>query len=782
MPVQTVLTLNALLAKVAVDLPALASTDNDFYYYLIPEELKNQVKPGTVVRVPFGKQELNGYVINVFEDDTNKFSQSDFKIKPIYEVLYDKPAWDEKYLKLANWISSYYLTSIGTVLSMSVNQDILNSSINELELTNRSITLENLTFEEQFIITKLLNTKKKSLSYRFLFQKSKFNKGKFYKLINQLKNKGLVISKVKYKQKKEPKAKKQEIPSDILSHFVSPASNHKKHVLNKEQEKAFQIILNTINKNASDTFLLHGITGSGKTEVYLHLIEEVLQKNKTVVYLVPEIYLIPQVYERLLSRFNKDEVIIWHSSLGKKERLANWEKLQNNDPKNKNQIKIILGARSTILTPIKDLGLIIIDEAHDASYKQASPIPRYNTIQVAEKRGEIENCPVVLGTATPNITDYYNCLKNGNVLALPNRIKDFKLPSVYIIDLRNESYKNLLSNVLKSTISDALSKKEQVILLLNRRGYSSHLFCRTCGYIKFCRNCSVPMVYHKNQGLVICHHCGYSQGANSEIFLQCPECKSPHFKYAGLGIQQLEEEVKYLFQEAKTLRVDSDELRKKDQYLHLWEEFSSHKADILIGTQLVAKGLDLPNVTVVGVVQADTMLNFPDYVSYERAFQLFTQVTGRAGRGEKPGKVFIQTYNPENPIFNFIQNHDYLNFYKKEVEQRKEYLYPPFTHLSRIIFQSYDENECINYANETIKTLSGQIGECASGQTHWYAPTFLGPAPCFFTKLHGKYRYHILCKFENEEIKNKIFHNLFKTHSKNAKVETIIDVDSVNLL
>lgn len=680
------------LAKVVVDLPLLP---NESFYYSIPDEIKDTVKPGTIVHIPFGRQELNGYVLDILSKETH---QAAYKIKPIYNVVYKNQIWDKKFFTLAQWISEHYLTNIGTVLSASASSDIFKDST---------------------------RTKKK----------------------------------------------------DVLQ---EPTISTKKLVLNKEQEHAFNTILNTINKEEHEVFLLHGVTGSGKTEVYLNLIDEVLKKGKTVICLVPEIYLVPQAYERLSSRFNPSSVIIWHSSLTKSERWHSWQRLQTTNEKNE---KIILGARSAILSPIKNVGLIVIDEAHDASYKQISPSPRYNTIKVAIKRGEIENCPVILGTATPNITDYHFCDKYHTVLELPNRIENYPMPKVEIVDLRNEyqkSSKSIISGILRKNIEEALSKKEQVILLLNRRGYSSHIFCRSCGYIQYCKNCSVPLVFHKNTSLMICHHCGYSKaGADLESSL-CPNCHSPHFQYFGLGTQQLEEEVKKIFKDAKTIRIDSDQLKGKNQYIKLWQEFSSHKADILIGTQLVSKGIDLPNITVVGVILADTMLNFPDYISYERAFQLLTQVTGRTGRGKKPGKVFIQTYQTENPIFKFIKEHDYKSFYHAELKQREELLYPPFSELTRIIFQSYNETECLDYAQKTLKELEAVNDKLTSSQIHPFY--FLGPAPCFFAKLHGKYRYHILCKMRDEHFRQSLFNTLFQKLNKNAKVDLILDVDSVNLL
>ncbi|MBI3590410.1 MAG: primosomal protein N' [Candidatus Melainabacteria bacterium] len=767
-------------AKVAIDLPVpLSSTEHDYFYYFIPEELKEEIKVGTVVHVPFGKQESTGYVL---ETVNTLNSKNDFKIRPIYSVIYNSPIWDDNYLKLARWISNYYLTNIGTVLSSSASSDFFDQYTHEVELSEEIHDSTIFTSEQKFIIDKLLKSTKKSLSYKFLLQKSRFTKQRFYQLINELKNKGVLRAKIKYIEKKETKTqngKNKELNLQFPAFSPKPSTL----TLNKEQENAYNLILESIQKKEAKTFLLHGITGSGKTEVYLKLFEDVLKKDKTAIYLVPEIYLIPQAFERLAKRFNSDEIVIWHSSVSKKERFNSWEKIQSNDKK----VKIILGARSAILAPIKNIGLIVLDEAHDPSYKQASPAPRYDAIKVALKRGEIENCPVILGTATPNIVDYHNCLKNHTILELPNRIENVPMPKVYLVDLTNEypqTNKNIISNVLKSSINEALSKNEQIILLLNRRGYSSHIFCRACGFIQFCKNCSVPLVFHKNYSLMICHHCGYQ----ANTIRECPDCKSPHFKYSGLGTQQLEEEVIKIFSNAKVIRVDSDQLRKKDEYIKIWKDFSSHKADILIGTQLVAKGLDLPNVTVVGVVLADTMLHFPDYVSHERAFQILTQVTGRAGRGQKEGKVFIQTYQPDNPVFKFIQDHNFNSFYKNEIKQRELFSYPPFTKLSRIIFQSLNEKECLDFANEILKhlleissgllnlTSSTEGGPTSGGQS------FLGPAPCFFTKLHNKYRYHILCKIPNEEKTNFIFNRLFQRINKNAKVDIVLDIDSVNLL
>lgn len=758
-------------AKVAIDLP-LKSNGPDFYYYNIPEELKNEVKTGSIVLVPFGKQEVIAFVIEI----TNQ-SLEGINIKPIFEVINNKSLWDENFIKFATWLSKYYLTNIGTVLSGSITSDVLNFSTKiEVELTGSPIA-NGVSKEQKLIVDKLTNSKNKTLSYRFLKQKTKLNKSRFYQIINQLKDKTIIRTKHE-SLKKTSKRTRNKVQITPFSNKFSPSpSNLLPPILNKDQENAFNVILEAIKGNKAKTFLLHGVTGSGKTEVYLRLIEEVLKNNKNVIYLVPEIYLLPQVYQRIISRFpnfSNTDIVIWHSSLSKNERLRSFEMLQSLKP------KIVLGARSALLIPVSNIGLIVIDEAHESAYKQGSPAPRYDAIKAAVKRSEIEDCQLILGTATPNITTYHEALKNKTLLELPKRIEDVPMPDVNIIDLRTENIKNkksVISNKLENAIREALNKNEQIILLLNRRGYASHIFCKACGFIQYCKNCSVPLTFHKLNNLMICHHCGYSKVFEDRNYANanlCPNCKTPHLKHFGLGTQQLEEEVKNMFRGKgiRTIRVDSDSLRKKDEYIKLWEDFSSHKADILIGTQLVAKGLDLPNVTVVGVVLADTMLNFPDYISHEKAFQLLIQVTGRAGRGVKKGNVFIQTYLGENILFNFIKEHDYKSFYDYEIKQREEFLYPPFISLSRIIFQSYDEKDCIEYANEIMSLLHKMKREL----------DFLGPAPCFFSKLHGKYRYHILCKSKDEDAQNVLLSDFLQRTKKNDKVETIIDVDSVNLL
>lgn len=765
---------DCLIASVVVNLP-LNPTSETPYFYNISEELRNKIQIGSIVRIPFGKQELNGYVINVISK--NEFKNENINLKTIYEIIYEK-IWDEKFIQLAKWISKYYFSSIGTVLSTSVSLDLFDTYTNEALLIKDNFDENSLTEGQKHIVKKLVSSKNKKLSYKALYQKAKFSKGRFYQILNELKNKNIIEVEIKEKKR----VRKINTKSNWQEFNTVGENNSERITLNSYQKEAVSTILDSINSNVHKTFVLHGVTGSGKTEVYMSLIEEVIQKHKTAIYLVPEIYLVPQVYQRLCSRFDKASIIVWHSSLTKSERIENWQKILNPE---KNNIKIILGARSAILSPIKNLGLVVIDEAHETSFKQSSKSPRYDTIKVAKKRTEIDSCPLILGSATPNIADYFEAEKNKTLIELPVRVKEIPMPQVEVINLRNEiglKNKNNISLKLKSLLQDTLSRKEQAILLLNRRGYASSVYCKSCGTTVFCKNCSVPVVYHKDTDLMVCHHCGFSKSFKTTYGknqANCSECKGVNFDYIGQGTQRLEEEIKKLFPEAKTIRVDRDQLQKKDQYIKLWNEFSSGRADILIGTQLVAKGIDLPNVTLVGVILADTMLNFPDYVSYEKAFQLLTQVAGRAGRGEKKGKVLIQCFKEDEQIYNFVKSHDYKTFYKHEIENRKEFLYPPFSSLVRLIFQSFDEGYCLDYANKSLELLNRIVNE---NNLNKESISLLGIAPCFFSKLNGRFRNHILCKFKNEELIELIFREFFKEMNKNDKVDVIIDIDSVNLL
>ncbi len=567
-----------------------------------------------------------------------------------------------------------------------------------------------------------------------------------------------------------------------------------------EEQKAALAVLSTALKNKllsntagrtesevvestrDEPWLLYGVTGSGKTEIYLRLIEETLIAGRTALMLVPEISLTPQLARRLTERFGY-KVAIWHSSLSSGEKYDTWRRLRAGD------VRVLLGARSAVLANLPDLGLIILDEEHDGSYKQSSPSPRYNAKEVAIERGKRQGALVLLGSATPDVVAYHRASEAGRLLLMPNRVHQRAMPEVTIVDMRQEfqiGNRSIFSRLLEDYLSQCLNRHEQAILLINRRGFASHVFCRACGYVARCRNCSVSLVFHQRQGDYVsgsdeyagghlsCHHCGFRCSA---IF-QCPACQSPFIRQFGLGTQRIEHDINTLFPQARTLRLDSDIANRKGSHEQVLHGFAEGRADILIGTQMVSKGLDIANVTLVGVIAADAAFNVPDYRSTERGFQLLTQVSGRAGRGDQPGSVILQTYNTEMPVLQWAKTHDYQGFVQAELETRKAFGYPPFSQLLRIVIQGADvlsvERECDSLAEELGKHLEDTFAE--------QDIQVLGPAPCLLEKLRGKYRYHLLVKNFAGQIGRIALTNFLRHKRMPQGLVMAVDVDSLELM
>lgn len=557
-------------------------------------------------------------------------------------------------------------------------------------------------------------------------------------------------------------------------------------------------------------WLLYGVTGSGKTEVYLRLIEETLNQGRTALLLVPEISLTPQLASRLKDRFG-DRVSIWHSAISPGERYDTWRRLRSGD------VKVLLGARSAILANVPDLGLIILDEEHDGSYKQSTPSPRYNAKEVALEKARRHGALVVLGSATPDIGSYHNARNNGTILELPNRVHSQPLPEVKVIDMRQElslGNRSILSTALSHAIEKRLDQGEQVILLMNRRGYASHVFCRACGYVAMCKNCSVSLVYHKtgqakaravwqsqssnhtdspseirknepaprlpqndkNQlnGYLACHHCGYER----HNLLSCPSCQSPFIKEYGLGTQQVEETIQSKFPEARTLRLDSDVTRKKGAYREIFEDFANGEADVLIGTQMVAKGLDIANVTLVGVLVADAALNMPDYRSTERGFQLLSQVSGRAGRGLKPGQVILQTYNPDLQVIAWAKRHDYLSFFESELAAREAFDYPPHSRIIRLVLQGEDPKE----VEVELESLAEEMSMLLEDKISEQSMKILGPAPCIIERVKNRFRYHLLLKVKGDDTVMDPILQFLRNKKVPKQLSLAVDVDALDLL
>lgn len=528
-------------------------------------------------------------------------------------------------------------------------------------------------------------------------------------------------------------------------------------------------------KNAySQPWLLHGVTGSGKTEIYIRLMEECLERRRTALLLVPEISLTPQLSRLLKTRFGSS-VAVWHSALSPGERYDTWRRIKSGD------VKVLLGARSAVLVHMPDLGLIILDEEHDGSYKQSSPAPRYHAREIAEERAEREGAMLLLGSATPDVGTYKRALEERRILELPERVFKQALPAVNIVDMRQEfsdGNRSIFSNVLAGAVQERLNANEQVILLINRRGYANHVFCRACGFVVRCKNCSVSMVYHQklgqSEGYMACHHCAYTLNG----LKICPSCKGPFIKQYGLGTQRVEEEVLERFPDAKVIRLDSDVAQTKGAHERLLSKFASGEADVLIGTQMVAKGLDIERVTLVGVLAADAAFNMPDYRSMERGFQLLTQVSGRAGRGKHPGSVIFQSYNCDMPAIAWAQTHNYKSFAGSELESRELFQYPPFSQIIRVVVAGLDpvatESACERLAEEIGHQLEETIG--------LNDVKILGPAPCIIERLRNKFRFHLIIKNLAGEEGRKLIGNFLRTKRMPPELQMAVDVGALDLL
>ena len=566
--------------------------------------------------------------------------------------------------------------------------------------------------------------------------------------------------------------------------------------LNPAQSMAFSEIQNTFASHTIDTasaavaecsptFLLHGVTGSGKTEVYMQAMAKILEKGKSVIALVPEISLTPQTASRFVGRFG-ERVALLHSRLSDGERYDQWHRIQKGDA------DIVIGPRSAVFAPVKALGMLIIDEEHSDSYKSDN-VPRYHAREVAQKRGELANCPVLLGSATPSLESFHRA-KNGSyrLLSLPDRVLDRKMPDVHIVDMRTELKKGnrtIFSEVLRSSIEERLVRREQIILFLNRRGHSTYVFCRTCGYVERCENCSISLTFHFETKRLVCHHCGDKRPTHPA----CPQCGSPAIRYFGLGTEAVEQEVHKAFPQARVKRFDADSTARKNAHQQILETFEQQKIDILIGTQMVSKGLDFPNVTLVGVIAADTSLNLPDFRASEQTFSLLTQVAGRSGRAELEGKVVIQTYMPEHYCISAAQQHDYLGFYAQEVEARGVLRYPPFSHVATLLLRGKDEKQVIEAAHAVHDQLQiWQADQSSTAQRDEKADDvgempveILGPAPAPLSKIEGKFRWHFLLRSNSVKRISQLLKRLTDEPPvaiKSNAIEFVIDIDPTNIL
>ncbi len=530
--------------------------------------------------------------------------------------------------------------------------------------------------------------------------------------------------------------------------------------LTLHQEAAYGEALKKMKSGSPGCFLLYGITGSGKTEVYMHLIREALREGKGAIVLIPEISLTPQTVDRFYSRFG-DVLAVVHSRLPQARRVEEWHRIYNGEA------KVVVGARSAVFSPVKNLHLIIIDEEHETSYKQEET-PRYVTAQVARKRAEIENAVVVTGSATPSLESFFQS-ESGEIqkLRLPERIERRPLPIVEVVDMRQQLRGKgpaIFSTVLEQNMRETLARKEQSMLLLNRRGFSTYLHCASCGYVMRCENCRISLAYHYDKASLFCHVCHYRTTPER----LCPGCRKGYLHYFGIGTQKVESEAARLFPGARLGRMDSDSTSKKDAHELILRAFKRREIDVLIGTQMIAKGHDFPHVSLIGVISADTALHIPDFKAAERTFSLLTQVAGRAGRGDIPGKVLIQTYVPQHYSIQNAQRHDYESFYAKEIEFRKELYLPPFSHLIKIIISGSPEKEVVRHILALAKLFEAR----RSGELF----RLMGPAPCLISKEKGKYHWNLYLKAKSVEAVRPLIFEVLNGFKK-TKVQLTVDVD-----
>ncbi len=698
------------------------------FTYLVRNSFKNEIKIGKRVIVPFGKQKLEGFVLNI---SNNK--DIDYDLKEIIDVIDKEPVLNSEMLELGKYISKKTLCNL-----ISAYQTMLPAA---------------LKAHKDFVVNKKYVTYIRLIDYDYI------GKNDSQKEIVNILKKGDVLKNElsKISQSSINTLLKNKVIEEIKEETYRLKSESKyedkKIILNDEQQNVVDTVLKSLN--SFKPYLLHGVTGSGKTEVYMHIIDEVLKKGKEVIVLVPEISLTPQLVNIFKSRF-KSNIAILHSALSDGEKYDEWRKIE------RKEVSIVIGARSAIFAPFTNIGLIVLDEEHSDTYKQDNN-PRYDAIDIAIKRAKTYNCPIILGSATPSIESYTRA-KIGiyNLLELKNRINK-SMPKVDIVDMRNSIKKGykILSKELIDEINDRLDKDEQVILLLNRRGYSTTITCKECGETIKCPNCDIPLTYHKNGNKLNCHYCNYTTYKPKN----CTSCNSENIVDFGMGTEKLEEEINSIFDKAKTIRMDIDTTRRKGSHERIINDFRNKKYNILIGTQMIAKGLDFEDVTLVGVVNGDATLNIPDFRSGERTYCLLNQVAGRSGRTKLDGKVIIQCFNTEHYSIKYASTHDYLNFYKEDMNIRKKLNYPPYYNLCLVKLVSTDYSLLNNEANKIKNYLVKNINNVS----------ILGPSLSQMPKIYNKYYMQIILKYKNiEDIYNRLKFILDKYKLNN---KLTIDID-----
>ena len=815
-------------ARVAFPLPQDLA-----FSYAIPDRLQSLAQPGSRVLAPLGESRREGVIVELMDEPD--LPDDAIEIKNLTDCLDDTPTFSDELLVLTRWISAYYLSSWGEAFKCAAPSAVRSRQNRVVRSLATDAQIAEMRKSRQKEILSLLRGNE-TLTINQIAHRMGIGASKLRSALLALRQKGLIELQSNFQSKSEPQtalvvslAKSlAEIESEISAlpkrftkqaavlRFLidessalpvvsteittranaslmtlrsleqkgligirsvqimrnplslDPVPPTQPFTLNADQATALEAIQAAIDATQREVFLLHGVTGSGKTEVYMQAMASVLEQGKEVIVLVPEISLTPQTVSRFVGRFGA-RVAVLHSNLSDGERYDQWQRIKGGDA------DIVVGPRSAIFAPIPNLGLIVIDEEHETSYKQDTSPPFYHVRDVAVKRSELANCPLILGSATPSLESFYRAqCGEYHLLSLPSRVSNIGMPPVKIVDMREELKKDnrtIFSATLRTAIEDRLSRGEQVILFLNRRGYSTYVFCRTCGYVERCNNCSISLTFHFQTKQMRCHHCGYER-PTPEL---CPQCGSMYIRYFGLGTEQVEQEVAKAFPKAKVKRMDADSTTRKDAHQKILDAFKSGEIDILVGTQMIAKGLDFPNVTLVGVISADTALNLPDFRAGERAFNLLTQVAGRSGRSEAGGDVIVQTYVPEHYSIQAAQGHDYLRFYHEEIGYREALLYPPLSHAATILLRGAIETDVIQAANNLLDQL-----ETIKADT-FPSVEIRGPVPALLTKIKNKFRWHFLLRSQHVTDLRELILRAVEASSP-TNIDLIVDIDPISML
>ncbi len=746
-----------MIAEIIID--SSVKNLNRMFDYNIPKNMENNISIGSRVLVPFGRSKKleEGFVTNIKES-------TDYEVKDIAKI--EEQSLTTEKIVLSKWMAKRYFSNISECMKLMLKPGTTTKNFANRTKDKTALFVSlNMPKEEvkEYINNKKVKSEKQISILNYVMQMDSVMQAELIEKTN--------TSRAIIKTLEKNGFLKIETKKVVRNPLNDKRINRTKNLqFTEEQQLAYSEVEKSIEKNEYKKFLLYGVTGSGKTEIYLQLIEKIVEQGKSAIMLVPEISLTPQMINRFIERFGKEIISVLHSKLSVGERHDSWERIETGEA------RIVIGARSAIFAPVQNLGIIIIDEEHDSSYKSEMS-PRYNAKEVATEIARYSKIPLLLGSATPDIKTFYEA-QNGKIelLRLTKRANNSNLPNVQIVDLRQElanGNRTMISFKLHKLIEENLKNKKQTILFLNRRGFSTFIMCRDCGYVAKCKNCNISLTYHKKEGKLKCHYCGYEE----PLITICPNCGSKKIRHFGSGTQKLELEINKMFPKASTIRMDIDTVTKKNSHEEILRKFNEEKIDILIGTQMIVKGHHFPDVTLVGVVSADGSLNIDDYRASERTFDLLVQVAGRAGREHLPGNVIIQTYNPDNYSVQYAKKQNYEEFYNVEIKLRKQLRYPPFCDIIMFGISGEQEEIVSKTANELFTNLDKKIKE------ENISANLLKPLPAPIDRIKNRFRWRIIMKTNiSDKLIEIINECLYDKELLKNNARVIADINPTNMM